>query len=136
MDRFEELLERLGFLSVELPGTATGAAEAAIYFLLEHLVLAGRLRGEHAEEAAQRVLAREQLGSTAIGEGIALPHATTSAVERIVGIAARSATGVTWRSRDGLPVLRVCLILAPPDRPGDYLRVLESLSLCLRPRTR
>jgi PTS system fructose-specific IIA component/PTS system nitrogen regulatory IIA component len=132
MDTFEELLQRLGFLFTELPPEAAGSAEAVIGSLISHLVTAGALRGELAGEATQRVLARERLGSTAIGHGVALPHATTSAVERIVGVGTRSQAGVAWISSGGALVHRMCLILAPPDRPGDYLRVLEQMSLGLR----
>ena len=132
MDTFEELLQRLGFLFTELPPEAAGSAEAVIGFLIGHVVTAGALRGELAGEATQRVLARERLGSTAIGHGVALPHATTSAVERIVGVGTRSEAGVSWNSSGGALVHRICLILAPPDRPGDYLRVLEQMSLGLR----
>ena len=132
MDTFEELLQRLGFLFTELPTEAADSAEAVIGFLIGRLVAAGALRGELAGEATQRVLARERLGSTAIGHGVALPHATSQAVERIVGVGTRSATGVAWNGRSDALVQRICLILAPPDRPGDYLRVLEQMSQGLR----
>jgi PTS system fructose-specific IIA component/PTS system nitrogen regulatory IIA component len=132
MDTFEELLQRLGFLFTELPPEVAGSAEAIIGFLIGRLVAAGALRGELASETTQRVLARERLGSTAIGHGVALPHATTPAVERIVGVGTRSPAGVAWNARNDALVHRICLILAPPDRPGDYLRVLEQMSQGLR----
>jgi PTS system fructose-specific IIA component/PTS system nitrogen regulatory IIA component len=133
METFEDLLQRLGFLFAELPPEVTGSSEAVIGFLIGRFVAAGALRGELAGEATQRVLARERLGSTAIGHGVALPHSTTSAVERIVGIGARCVAGMAWNGQAAQPpVHRICLILAPPDRPGDYLRVLEQLSLGLR----
>jgi mannitol/fructose-specific phosphotransferase system IIA component (Ntr-type) len=132
MDTFEELLGRLGFQFTELSAEAASSAEAVIEFLVARLVASGTLRSELAGEATQRILARERLGSTAIGQGVALPHATSVAVERIVGIGTRCADGVAWGARDNAPVHRICLILAPPDRPGDYLRVLEKMSLGLR----
>jgi mannitol/fructose-specific phosphotransferase system IIA component (Ntr-type) len=134
VDRFGELLARLGFQLVELPGPSAGSPEQVIRFLVGRLVDAGCLLAEHAEDAIGRVLAREQLGPTAIGEGVALPHATTPSIHNIAGVGARSASGVPWRAPDGQPVQRICLILAPPDRPGDYLRVLEALSQGLRRR--
>ena len=136
VDHFEELLERLGFLHVELPAAAAGSAESAIRFLVQYLATAGALQPEQVEEAIRRVLARERLGSTAIGEGVALPHATSGAVTRVVGVGARPSPGIPWGARDGAAVQRICLILAPPDRPGDYLRVLEALSQGLRQRKR
>jgi mannitol/fructose-specific phosphotransferase system IIA component (Ntr-type) len=132
LDTFEELLERLGFLFTELPPEAAGSAEPVIDFSIGRLVAAGALRADLAGEATQRVLARERLGSTAIGHGVALPHATTSAVQRIVGIGTRSQSGVAWNGPGSVLVHRTCLILAPPHAPGDYLRVLEQLSLGLR----
>jgi PTS system nitrogen regulatory IIA component len=134
VDRFGELLARLGFQLVELPETSAGSPESVIRFLVRRLVDAGCILEEHSEDAIVRVLAREQLGPTAIGEGVALPHATTPWVHNIAGVGVRSASGVPWRAPDNQPVRRICLILAPPDRPGDYLRVLEALSQGLRRR--
>jgi mannitol/fructose-specific phosphotransferase system IIA component (Ntr-type) len=131
VDRFVELLRRLGFQAVELPAEASGSAEAAIRHLVGCLVAAGMLPADQAEDACHRVLHREQLGPTAIGEGVAIPHATTPAVSRIVGVGARS-TGVPWRAPDGLPVQRITLVISPPDHPGPYLRILEALSQGLR----
>jgi mannitol/fructose-specific phosphotransferase system IIA component (Ntr-type) len=135
VDRFGELLRHLGFQAVDLPADAAVSAEAAIRFLIAQLVAAGSLPSQQAEDATNRVLHREQLGPTAIGEGVAIPHATTPALRHIIGIGARCTSGVPWRAPDGAPVRRVCLVLAPPDQPGNYLRVLEALSHGMRDRT-
>jgi mannitol/fructose-specific phosphotransferase system IIA component (Ntr-type) len=82
--------------------------------------------------AVQAILARERVGSTGIGLGVALPHATIPAGDRVSGVVARSDVGISWDSLDGQPVFWVCLVLAPRDRPGDYLRVLQSFSQALR----
>src|SRR6185437_11318702 len=66
VDRFAELLERLGFLYTELPHDAAGSPEAAIRSLIGCLVKSGTLQADQAEDAIRRVLARERLGSTAI----------------------------------------------------------------------
>lgn len=132
VDHFEELLQRLGFLHAELPAGSAGSAASAISCLVHALVVAGTLPPEQAEDCVRRVLDRERLGSTAIGEGVALPHATTPAVTSVVGVGARGETGIAWGARDGEPVRRICLILAPPAQPGPYLRVLEALSQGLR----
>jgi PTS system nitrogen regulatory IIA component len=134
VDRFGELLARLGFPLVDLPETAAGPAEAVIRFLVAQLVAAGRLDAEHLDDAINRVLAREHLGSTAIGNGVALPHTTVPWVSGVVGIGTRSAAGVPWTASGQILVHRICLILAPPDRPRDYLRVLDALSQGLRPK--
>jgi mannitol/fructose-specific phosphotransferase system IIA component (Ntr-type) len=131
VETFEQVIARLGFIRTGLPGEGIGSAEATIRFLIGCLTASGLLQPDQAEEAVRRVLARERLGSTAIGRGVALPHATTTAVKEIVGIAAQSDSAVTWGG-PGSPVQQVCLILAPPDRPSDYLRVLEALSRSLR----
>jgi PTS system fructose-specific IIA component/PTS system nitrogen regulatory IIA component len=78
---------------------------------------------------------REQLGSTGLGRGIAVPHAKHDTVERIVGIIGYVAGGVEFDSLDGEPVTKVFLVLSSPSRPGDHLRALERISLMLRTAT-
>jgi Na+/H+ antiporter NhaD/arsenite permease-like protein/mannitol/fructose-specific phosphotransferase system IIA component (Ntr-type) len=90
---------------------------------------AGPLRDE--------LLARERLGPTGVGHGIALPHATTGAVDHPVVAVARLAVPVDWDAIDGEPVRLVILILAPPDQPELYLDILAEVARSLsRPGVR
>jgi PTS system nitrogen regulatory IIA component len=81
--------------------------------------------------------AREALGSTAIGEGCAVPHGRVAGLSRIVASFGRSRTGVDFRASDGRPVRLFFAMLAPESAPGPYLQVLAHVSQLFRsPETR
>lgn len=71
---------------------------------------------------------REQLGSTGIGHGIAIPHGrTTAASELMIGFG-HSKTGIDWQAMDGRPVHLIFMVLAPPQEQNNrYLPVLGRL---------
>ncbi len=75
---------------------------------------------------------REELGSTGIGRGVAVPHTKHPSVDRLVGTVAISRDGVDFESLDGDKVQLFFLLISPPDRPGDHLRALENISRQLR----
>ncbi len=75
---------------------------------------------------------RERLGSTAIGYGIAIPHARTDAVRNIVMLFGRSAAGVEFGAMDGKPVHLFFMIASPPAASGEYLKVLARLAGLLK----
>ncbi len=78
------------------------------------------------------VLNREQQGGTAVGRGLAIPHARTRALERIVMAMARLRPAVDFGAEDGEPVRLVFLLGAPEDKAGEYLKVLGKLSRLLK----
>ena len=78
---------------------------------------------------------REELGSTGIGRGVAVPHTKHPSVERLVGTVAISSQGVDFASLDGEVVQLFFLLVSPPHRPGDHLRALENISRQLRDDT-
>lgn len=102
--------------------------------LLRDLVVALRDGGclIAAEEALASVIDREQVQSTAIGGGIAFPHARTTHAPELVLAAARLARGVDFRAPDGEAVDLVFLLLGPPDDPGEHVRLLARLARLLR----
>lgn len=137
MDNFKDRIERaassLGFLTTELPKTSSTSAANAITFLVEQLVIGGLVPPDKKDAVVRTVLARESLGSTAIGHGLAIPHAAVSSVSRVAGILSTCQAGLSWEgASDGRPVHFVCLILTPVDRPGDDLRALERLNEAIR----
>jgi PTS system fructose-specific IIC component len=74
-------------------------------------------------------LAREATVSTALGDGIAIPHAKTDAVSEPVVVYARSRAGIDWSSRDGKPASELFLIAVPERAAGDaHLTILGALS--------
>jgi len=83
--------------------------------------------------ALQRVLEeRELLASTAIGDGIAIPHGKLDTVERLVGALGRSVPGLAFDSIDGKPTHLVFMLVAPSNSAGIHLKALARLSRLFR----
>ena len=103
--------------------------------LVESLIETGAIgRGEE-EAIFQAIMKREDLGSTGIGRGVAVPHAKHASVDRLVGTVGVSQSGVEFASLDGEKVQLFFLLVSPPDRPGDHLRALDNISRQLRDET-
>src|SRR6185295_4920141 len=84
-------------------------------------------------EALRKVLEeREQLASTAIGDGIAIPHGKLDAVGRLVGTLGRARTGVEFESIDGKPTHLIFMLVAPANSTGVHLKALARLSRLFR----
>lgn len=114
--------------SIDLQAKVGSKGEA-----LEHLVALMAKSGKLADEAEYKrcVLAREEEGSTGIGEGIAIPHAKTNAV-KAPGLAAMIvAEGVDFASLDDQPAKLFFLIAAPDTEDNVHLDVLSRLSTLL-----
>jgi mannitol/fructose-specific phosphotransferase system IIA component (Ntr-type) len=86
------------------------------------------LVGEHREGILAAILKREELGSTGIGRGVAIPHAKHPCVANVVGAVAEFPGGVDFGSIDDQLVHLVCLLLAPADSTGVHLRILEEVT--------
>jgi PTS system nitrogen regulatory IIA component len=81
------------------------------------------------EQALIDVLSeRESLGSTAIGDGIAIPHGKLRGVDRIIGVVGRSIGGVDFDSLDGNPTHIFFLLVAPEDSASLHLKALARVS--------
>ena len=78
------------------------------------------------------LLQRERLGSTGLGQGIAIPHGKIPGLKSIVGIFARLAEPVDFEAVDGEPVDLVFLLLAPEGAGADHLKALARISRLLR----
>lgn len=76
--------------------------------------------------------AREQLGSTAMGEGVAIPHARLPKLDQIVGVFARLEKPVEFDAMDGQGVDLVFALFAPENSGADHLRALARVSRLLR----
>ena len=75
---------------------------------------------------------REKLGSTGIGDGIAIPHGKIGALEDLVVAFGRSRNGVAFDSIDGKPVHLFFLLLAPENCTGQHLKALAKISKMLK----
>jgi PTS system nitrogen regulatory IIA component len=78
------------------------------------------------------LLERERLGSTGIGDGIAIPHGKVSGLDQIVVSFGRSREGIEFEAMDGKPVHLFFLLMAPENSTGLHLKVLARISRMLR----
>lgn len=109
--------------------------EGAIREIVGALKDAGKIDEGELESIVKAILKREDLGSTGIGRGVAVPHTKHPSVQRLVGTVAVSNEGIDFNSLDGEKVQLFFLLISPPDRPGDHLRALENISRQLRDDT-
>jgi PTS system nitrogen regulatory IIA component len=89
-------------------------------------------QGLDAREVFEALMDRERLGPTAMGRGVAIPHARLPGVSRISGYFARLDKPVAFDAADDQPVDLVFLLLAPEDAGADHLRALARVSRLLR----
>jgi len=108
---------------------------AVIHELVESLAASGAISQDQVPGIVAAIMKREELGSTGIGRGVAVPHTKHASVERLVGTVGVSTVGVDFNSLDGDKVHLFFLLVSPPDRPGDHLRALENISRQLRDET-
>ncbi len=85
-------------------------------------------KGDDADLIISTLLKREELGSTGIGKGIAIPHCRSLAVERLEIAVGRTLKPINFKSIDKKPVSLIFLIIAPPQDPGNqYLITLGKI---------
>jgi PTS system fructose-specific IIA component/PTS system nitrogen regulatory IIA component len=114
---------------------AAADKDSAIGELVAGLVAANEIAADEQESIVKAIMKREELGSTGIGRGVAVPHTKHPSVSRLIGTVGVSSEGVDFNSLDGEKVQLFFLLISPPDRPGDHLRALENISRQLRDDT-
>ncbi len=101
--------------------------------LLQELAAkASKLTGLPEREIFDVVLQRERLGSTGVGNGIAIPHGKLASIKSIVGIFARLEAPVDFEALDDQPVDLIFLLLAPEGAGADHLKALSRIARVLR----
>src|SRR5262245_59447377 len=115
-----------------LPELKATNKEGVIREMVESLRSAGYFKGGEPDDIVKAIMKREQLGSTGIGRGVAIPHTKHASVDRLVGTIAVSRSGVNFDAVDGEPVFVLVLLVLPQDRPGDHLRALENVARSMR----
>ena len=80
------------------------------------------------QDLFETLMEREKLGSTGIGENVAIPHGKSDEVTQIITVLARSKNGVEFESLDQKPVHFVCMVIAPAHSTGQHLKVLARVS--------
>lgn len=115
-----------------VPDLKATTKEDVIREMVASLKTAGSISAEDEEAVVAAILKREELGSTGIGNGVAVPHTKHPSAQELVATVAVSRDGVDFSSLDGEDVFILFLLVSPPDRPGDHLRGLENISRHLR----
>ena len=121
----------LDFLSPEavVPALKAQSKKQALH---ELALLASRLVGRDEREIFETLLQRERLGSTGIGEGIAIPHGKLPKLDRLFGLFARLEKPIDFEALDGEPVDMLFLLLAPEGAGADHLKALARVARVLR----
>lgn len=101
----------------------------ALQELAQH---AATLTGLHERELYESLLQRERLGSTGIGDGIAIPHGRMSGISRLVGLFARLDRPIDFEALDGQPVDIIFVLIAPEGAGADHLKALARVARVLR----
>jgi nitrogen PTS system EIIA component len=85
-----------------------------------------------ADAIYQELIARERLGSTGIGEGIAIPHCRFSGCETITGVLLKLKTPVDFDATDGVDVDLVFALIVPDEQNDEHLKTLSSIATLMR----
>jgi PTS system nitrogen regulatory IIA component len=117
---------------VKVPLESTGKP-AVLRELVQVLKDAGRIADT--ENALAAVNQREQLGSTGLELGIAVPHAKTGAVKTLTLAIGISPQGIDFSALDGKPSRLFFLMLAPPNQPGPHVQALAEIAKLSRSRS-
>ena len=105
--------------------------EEAIKELVQLLADKGKIDQNDVEAVTEAIMAREHLGSTAIGRGVAIPHAKATAARTFIAAFGRSKEGIEFASIDGEPVHLVFLLARPPESQRAHLKALAHISRLL-----
>jgi nitrogen PTS system EIIA component len=123
------------FLTAEtvIPALAAHEKNAVIKEMARGLVANHPALDE--KQVFEVLLERERISTTAIGEGVAIPHGKLRGVERVLGIFARSLEGVDFASLDGAPTHLFFVLIAPENAAADHLKALARISRLLKDPT-
>ena len=100
--------------------------------LQELAARAAELTGQNEKQVLEILLQREKLGSTAVGNGVAIPHGKLPTLARLFGLFARLERPVNFEALDGQPVDLIFLLLAPEGAGADHLKALARIARLLR----
>ncbi len=113
-----------------LPGFSADTKESALRLLSGH---AARLNTDlDSEEIFRILMERENLASTGMGQGLAIPHGKVAGLHNMLVIVARSREGIPFDAIDKRPVHIIFLLMAPDDATTAYLKVLARISRLLK----
>jgi PTS system nitrogen regulatory IIA component len=128
MDWRMTLTDLLTPAAVVSPLRANGKKQA-LQELSQH---AARVTGLSERDLFEALLQRERLGSTGIGDGIAIPHGRMPGIDRLVGLFARAERPIEFDALDGQPVDIIFVLIAPEGAGADHLKALARVARVLR----
>lgn len=111
---------------------ASTTKDQALVEMTDALIAAGGISKEMRQGVLTALMDREELGSTGVGQGIAIPHAKHPGVKKLVGLFARSREGVEFDSLDGEPAHLFFLLLSNQEHATQHLEALAYVSKNLR----
>ena len=120
-----------GAVTVQLKSTSK---EDVIRELVGLLVKTGAIKDKDVQKLLRILMDREALGSTGIGQGVAIPHGKTDVVTKLVGAVGVASHGLNFDSLDGEPTKIFFLLVAPQDSAGPHLKALARISRLLKER--
>lgn len=112
-----------------IPALKSHTKKQALLALAEY---ASKISGLSAHEINDSLTQRERLGSTGIGNGIAIPHGKLAAATALFGVFARLEKAIDFDSLDGKPVDLIFLLIAPEKAGADHLKALSRVARILR----
>ncbi len=112
-----------------IPGLKVNTKKQVLHELAAR---AAALTGQNERAIFDVLMQREKLGSTAVGNGIAIPHGKLPTLSRLFGLFARLERPVDFESLDGQPVDLLFLLLAPEGAGADHLKALARVARLLR----
>jgi PTS system nitrogen regulatory IIA component len=129
-----KILDILTSEALIAPALAGTSKTAVLRELAEHLVAQQPAGGIDVNRLVEVLWERERLGSTAIGDGIAIPHGKLPGLTGVIGAFGRHVAGVDFDSLDGSPTHLFFLLVAPEDSVGQHLKALARVSRLLKDR--
>ena len=114
-----------------LPDLQSSDKKGVIEELLDLLNKAGKIKNK--EEAIEGIMEREKKSSTGLEKGIAVPHAKTPAVKKLVMAIGISRKGINFNAIDGKKSYLFFLLLSPPDSAGPHVTALASIARLVTP---
>jgi fructose-specific phosphotransferase system IIA component len=106
--------------------------EEVIKELVDALISADEIEKRYRNKLIDTLMTRESLGSTAIGQGIAIPHAKSDCIDKLIAAFGLSKKGVEFDSLDAEPAYIFFLLVAPQDSAGPHLKALARISRLLK----
>ncbi len=127
----------LDFLDSDSVVTLPADAEkrAVLTFMVESLAAKGRLSRALVPTVTAALTRREQLGTTGLGHGLALPHLRLREVAEFTGLIGVAATGIDFGSLDGLPTRVVILVISPFERRAQHVEILGRIATLFSDKT-